>query len=87
MVRYDLQEANQIKQARLKKGYSQMQVATIIGVSCRVYQRYEYGECALYRARLRFALTLCEVLDIDPYSFAHMDSPEEMRLYAKEYNL
>ena len=36
-----------LKEARLKKGYSQQQVAVIAGVHVRQYQRLEYGERAM----------------------------------------
>ena len=36
-----------LKEARVKKGYSQQQVAVIAGVHVRQYQRLEYRERAM----------------------------------------
>ena len=52
-----------LKAARLKKGYSQQQVAVIAGVHVRQYQRLEYGERAMksmYNALYLIHFTVAE---------------------------
>ena len=47
-------------------GYSQQQVATIIGVHVRQYQRIECGERDVRYASMKLGLSICAVLGIDP---------------------
>ena len=63
-----------------------MKVAAIAGSEVSSYQRFEYGKCALQKSNLRLALTLCRILDIDPYAVAHLDDDEALGLYAKDYS-
>ncbi len=52
-----------LKEARLKKGYSQQQVAVIAGVHVRQYQQLEYGERAMKSMPSRFfACRICTLL-------------------------
>ena len=53
-----------LKAARLKKGYSQQQVAVIAGVHVRQYQRLEYGERAM-KSMTQF-LTTADPAPVEP---------------------
>ena len=55
-----------ISNARKAMGYSQQQVATIIGVHVRQYQRIECGERDIRYASMKLGLSICAVLGIDP---------------------
>lgn len=44
MVRQLPREAEMLRKARIEMGYTQQQVATLIGVHIKAYQRLEYGE-------------------------------------------
>lgn len=55
-----------IRDARKAMGYSQQQVATIIGVHVRQYQRIECGERDIRYASMKLGLSICAVLGIDP---------------------
>ena len=56
-----------LKAARLKKGYSQQQVAVIASVHVRQYQRLEYGERARKSINMRLGLAVCAILEINPF--------------------
>ena len=51
-----------IADARKAMGYSQQQVATIIGVHVRQYQRIECGERDIRYASMKLGLSICAVL-------------------------
>lgn len=68
MIRRTTRETEMLLQARWRLGLSQHQVASLIGLADRQYQRYEYGEMAIHRINLRAGLALCAVLEIDPVS-------------------
>ena len=55
-----------IRDARMAMGYSQQQVATIIGVHIRQYQRIECGERDIRFASMKLGLSICALLGIDP---------------------
>ena len=55
-----------IHSARKAMGYSQQQVATIIGVHVRQYQRIECGERDIRYASMKLGLSIWAVLGIDP---------------------
>ena len=55
-----------VTDARKAMGYSQQQVATIIGVHVRQYQRIECGERDIRYASMKLGLSICAVLGIDP---------------------
>ena len=60
-------EAKIITEARLRMGYSQQKVATLIGVHIRQYQRLENGERTFGNTSMKIGLAICAVLGIDPY--------------------
>ena len=60
------QESGLLRAARLKKGFTQMEVAARAGVDIRLYQRLEYGQRSIVRASLKTGLAICFVLDLDP---------------------
>lgn len=68
MNRRTTRETEMLLQARWRLGLSQHQVASLIGIADRQYQRYEYGEVAIHRINMRAGLALCAVLEIDPVS-------------------
>ena len=68
MNRRTTRETEMIKTARHRLGYSQQQVATLIGMQVRQYQRFEYGETEIQRINIRAGLALCAVLELDPVS-------------------
>ena len=47
-------ETEMLRKARLRKGLSQQQVATLAGVHIRQYQRIEYGERPMGSINMRF---------------------------------
>ena len=55
-----------IRNARKAMGYSQQQVATIIGVHVRQYQRIECGDRDIRYTSMKLGLSICVVLGIDP---------------------
>lgn len=55
-----------IRNARKAMRYSQQQVATLIGVHIRQYQRIECGERDIRYASMKLGLSICAVLGIDP---------------------
>ena len=56
-----------IRQARIRLGLSQQQVATLISIQIRQYQRLEYGERSVGNVKMRFGLAVCAILEIDPF--------------------
>lgn len=59
-------ESQMLREARIRKGYTQMAVAAGAGVDIRLYQRLEYGQRSIVRASLKTGLAICFVLDLDP---------------------
>lgn len=57
--------ANPLKVARIAKGYTQSDVANVLGLSVRQYQRYENGEKEIAEAPFQLGVNMCEILDID----------------------
>ncbi len=67
MNKHITREHKMILQARLARGLSQQQVATLIRIQIRQYQRLEYGESDVQKLGVRAGLSLCIVLELDPY--------------------
>ena len=65
-----------IRQARIRLGLSQQQIATLISIQIRQYQRLEYGESDVQKLGMRAGLSLCIVLDLDPYDLIFGSHPE-----------
>ena len=59
-------ESQMLREARIRKGYTQMAVASRAGVDIRLYQRLEYGQRSIAKASLKTGLAICFVLDLDP---------------------
>ena len=59
-------ESQMLREARIRKEYTQMEVASRAGVDIRLYQRLEYGQRSIVRASLKTGLAICFVLDLDP---------------------
>ena len=55
-----------LRKARLEMGYTQQEVATLIGMHIKAYQRLEYGERDIRNCSMRIGLAICAVLGIDP---------------------
>lgn len=60
-------ESETIRQSRMAKGLSQQQLATLLGVHIRQYQRLEYGERSIRKVNMGLGLSLCRTLGIDPF--------------------
>ncbi len=75
-------EHKMIHRARKRCGLSQQQVATLISIQIRQYQRLEYGESDVQKLGMRAGLALCIVLELDPYDLifgAHPETIEDLR--------
>ena len=59
-------QAKIIRTARLSMGYSQQQVASLVGISIQAYQRLEYGERDISGTSMKIGLAVCAILGIDP---------------------
>ena len=59
-------QADVIRSARLRKGYTQHEAAEKAGISLRIYQRLESGERKIRNAAMRTGIGLCAALDLDP---------------------
>ena len=59
-------EAEMLRKARLKMGYSQQQVATLVGMHIRAYQRLEYGERDIRNCSMHIGVAICAVLGVEP---------------------
>ena len=68
MIRRTTRETETLLAARERFGLSQHQVASLVGLADRQYQRYEYGEMPIHRINLRAGLALCAVLELNPVS-------------------
>ena len=66
MNRRITRESTMLREARLRLALSQQQVATLIGIQIRHYQRFEYGEREIQEISIRVGLSLCAVLELDP---------------------
>ena len=60
-------EAIILREARLRIGYSQQEVANAIGVHIKQYQRLEYAEREIRHCSMKTGLAVCAVLGIDPF--------------------
>ena len=84
MNKHIIREHILIRQARLAKGLSQQQVANLINIQIRQYQRLEYGESDVQKLGMWAGLSLCIVLEIDPYDLifgANPETVEDLRIY------
>ena len=82
MNRHITREHRIIRQARVRLGLSQQQVATLISIQIRQYQRLEYGESDVQKLGMRAGLSLCIVLELDPYDLifgTHLEMIDELR--------
>ena len=66
MVRQLPREAEMLRKARIEMGYTQQQVATLIGVHIKADQRLEDGDPDIRDASMKIRLAICAVLCIDP---------------------
>ena len=80
MNRHITREHKMIRHARLAKGLSQQQVATLISIQIRQYQRLEYGESDVQKLGMRAGLSLCVVLGLDPYDLIFGAHPERVEI-------
>lgn len=58
-----------LKFRREEMQLSQQQVADLSRITLRQYQRFESGERSLSSASMRIGLSICRVLNLDPYRF------------------
>ena len=73
-----------IREARHVMGYSQQQIATLIGVHIRQYQRIECGERDIRYASMKLGLSICAVLGIDPLVLVFGGEFKRMNLVDEE---
>lgn len=76
MNRQETRVTEMLKNARMRKGLSQQQVATLAGVHIRQYQRLEYGERTIESLNMRFGLAVCAILEINPYDLVPFTADE-----------
>ena len=84
MNKHITREHKLIRQARLAKGLSQQQVANLISIQIRQYQRLEYGESDVQKLGMRAGLSLCILLELSPYDLifgANPETVEDLRIY------
>ena len=82
MNKHITREHEIIRQARIRLCLSQQQVATLISIQIRQYQRLEYGESDVQKLGIRAGLSLCIVLELDPYDLifgTHPETVEELK--------
>ena len=60
-------QTEMLRKARAKKKYKQQVVANLANILCREYQRLELGERTMANVSMEHGLSVCAVLDIDPY--------------------
>lgn len=58
-----------LKLRREEMHLSQQQVADAANITLRQYQRFESGERSMSSASMRIGLSICHVLQLDPYRF------------------
>ena len=73
MKRRVTRETEMLRKARLEMGYTQQEVATLIGMHIKAYQRLEYGERDIRNASMKIGLAICAVLSIDPMELVFGD--------------
>ena len=64
-----LDDAGILKHRRKHLGLTQQQVAKLVGIQVKQYQRLESGERSIMGASMRIGLSICAVLKLDPYGF------------------
>ena len=75
-------EAKILKDARLRIGYSQQEVANVIGVHIKQYQRLEYGERDIRNCSMKTGLAICAVLCIDPFTLVFGGEFEPLGIFS-----
>ncbi len=56
-----------LTEKRLELGISQQRIAHMAGIAPRVYQRLETGEVEFCDTRMKYGLSLCYILGLDPW--------------------
>lgn len=69
-------EKEVLLQRRKELKLTQKQVADRAGIQLRQYQRFEMGERDILSSSARIMLSICEVLNIDPYIFMGKENAE-----------
>lgn len=64
-----VKDCHVLLQRRKEMDLTQQQVAQAAGIQLRQYQRVENGECSFSGSSARIVLSVCEVLQLDPYFF------------------
>lgn len=70
-----------IKKRREKLGLTQQQVADLVSVSTRQYQRFETGERQISGTAFRIGVAIADVLELDVHELVHNPTVDE---YLKE---
>ena len=68
---------------RKKLMLTQLETCELSQIQFRVYQRYEHGERTVSQAQMKYGLSLCALLEVDPYELCFGMSREEYLLKIK----
>ena len=77
-------EAEMLRTARLRMGYSQQEVANVIGIHIKQYQRLEYGERDIRNCSMKMGLAVCAVLGLDPFVLVFGGEFETLGVFRSE---
>ena len=77
-------EGKMILGKRKKLMLTQLETCELSQIQFRVYQRYEHGDRSVSQAQMRFGLSLCALLEIDPYELCFGMTREEYLLQAAD---
>ena len=66
-------EGQILKKRRIELGFSQQEIASVLGMHIRQYQRFEYGEQSLSSCSMKTGLWICAILKLDPYEVVFND--------------
>ena len=80
-------EAKILREARLRMGYSQQEVANVIAVHIKKYQRPKYGKRDIRNCSMKTGLALCAVLGIDPFVLVFDGMFEAQGVFTPDYCL
>lgn len=65
---------SKLKEKRLEKGFSQKQLADLVGISLRTVQEYEQGNRDINKCQAIKVYNICKILDCDIKDILEFDS-------------
>ena len=74
-----------LKKRREKLGLTQRQVADIVSIDIRLYQRLESGERQISRTSFRIGVAIADVLELDVHELVHNPTVNEYLNKKKEF--